>query len=557
MIFARLFSSHDRTASGIVAAISRSQGLIEFSPDGTILFANENFLKALGYTLDEVKGRHHSMFVDPEETAQPAYAAFWDKLRRGEYDAGQYCRFGKGGREVWIQASYNPIFDDAGRVLKVVKFATDISAQKEQQADADGQIAAIRKSQAVIEFNMDGSIRYANGNFLGLMGYQLADIVGKHHRIFVDAAYAAGPEYERFWQKLRSGAFDIGRYKRIASDGREVWIQASYNPIVDAKGRAFKIVKYATDVTEQVRQARLLKAAVDDVVAAAQQNDISRRVNTDGMGEDIKELCLGVNAILDTTTAILRSIKQSSDSVADTSSEISAASLDLARRTESQAATVEETAASMHEITATVKQNAGNAESANHLARDAAQVAQEGGTIVQQAVHAVNDISESSKKISEIVSLMDEIAFQTNLLALNASVEAARAGEAGKGFAVVAQEVRGLAQRSASASREIKTLIQNSNAQVKTGAALVNRAGDALGNIVAASRKVAEIIAEITVASREQATGLEQVNVAIAQMDELTQRNSALVEQTTASAQALSQQADALADLVGQYRIES
>jgi methyl-accepting chemotaxis protein len=241
--------------------------------------------------------------------------------------------------------------------------------------------------------------------------------------------------------------------------------------------------------------------------------------------------------------------------VRSASDEFSTGSHDLASRTESQAASIEQTAASMHEVTATVKQNADNAQAANQLATVARDTADRGGSVVQEAVNAVTQIEQSAQKISDIVGLIDEIAFQTNLLALNASVEAARAGEAGKGFAVVAQEVRALAQRSANASKDIKALIADSNAQVKTGAALVNRTGQSLTEIVTAIKKVSDIVAEIAAASREQATGLEQINTAVAGMDEMTQRNAALVEQTTAAAQALNGQAGELADAVGFFRI--
>ena len=289
------------------------------------------------------------------------------------------------------------------------------------------------------------------------------------------------------------------------------------------------------------------------VMGAMVEGDLTKRVGGDyhGVFGDLKS---SSNRMGETLRDFAHKLAQNAEAVKAASAEISTGSQDLAHRTESQAASIEETAASMHEITTTVKHNADNAQAANQLAAEARHTAEQGGAITEQAVEAVRGIEDSAKKISDIVGLIDEIAFQTNLLALNASVEAARAGEAGKGFAVVAQEVRGLAQRSAEASREIKALITASNAQVKTGADLVNRTGASLDQIVASIKKVSDIVAEIATASREQATGLEQINTAVGQMDEMTQRNGALVEETSASAQALAGQAADLARLVAFFR---
>ena len=230
-------ASQERTNldyAGQVAAIRKSQAVIEFSMDGTILDANDNFLKALGYTLDEVKGKHHSIFVDEAYRQSGDYREFWAKLNRGEYVANEFKRIGKGGKEVWIQASYNPIMDLNGKPFKVVKYATDITQQKLTNADYSGQIAAIGKSQAVIEFKMDGTILTANDNFLKTLGYTLDEVKGKHHSMFVEEAYRQSPDYREFWAKLNRGEYQAAEYKRIGKGGKEVWIQASYNPIMDS-----------------------------------------------------------------------------------------------------------------------------------------------------------------------------------------------------------------------------------------------------------------------------------------------------------------------------------
>jgi len=233
--------------SEIIAALNRVQAIISFKLDGTILDANENFLNTLGYTIGEIKGKHHRMFCDQSYIHSDAYKLFWEKLARGEFDSGEYRRIGKGGKEVWINASYNPIFDASGRVSKVIKFAVDVSKQKLQ----DCELLALRKSQAVIEFNLDGTVITANENFQKALSYSLEEIKGKHHSMFCDAAYSASAEYRNFWSDLARGEFQAGLFKRLNRQGKEVYIQASYNPIFDLNNKPYKVVKYATDVTKQ------------------------------------------------------------------------------------------------------------------------------------------------------------------------------------------------------------------------------------------------------------------------------------------------------------------
>jgi methyl-accepting chemotaxis protein len=550
--------TRERTDQGALAAIDKSQAVVEFTLEGQIQHANAAFLSTMGYSLDEIRGQHHAMFVDAAYRASREYKQFWDKLGRGEYDAGQYKRITKDGREIWIQASYNPILDGNGKPFKVIKYAADVTAQKMTAANAEGQLAAISKAQGVIEFSMDGRVLVANSNFLDLIGYTMDELRGAHHGMLVDPAYRNSTEYRLFWDKLGRGDYDAGQYKRYAKGGREIWIQASYNPILDLNGKPFKVVKFATDVTEQVRASHALSITVQQVqeaVRAAEQNDLTRRVPMEGKTGDIESLCSGLNGLLDAMVTIVTSILDSSETISTGAREIAMGNTDLSQRTEEQASSLEETASSLQELTSTVRQNADNAQQANKLATSASEVAVKGGSVVTQVVRTMDDINAASRKISEIIGVIDEIAFQTNILALNAAVEAARAGEQGRGFAVVAAEVRNLAQRSANAAKEIKSLIADSGAKVETGSKLVATAGNTMDEIVASIKRVSDIMAEISAASKEQSSGIEQVNVAISQMDKITQQNAALVEQAAAAAKSMEEQTIDLTQIVAAYQI--
>jgi methyl-accepting chemotaxis protein len=403
--------------SGKMAAISRAQALIEFNMDGTIVTANDNFLGAMGYALAEIQGKHHSMFVTSEDRESQAYREFWASLNRGDYQSAEYKRVGKGGKEVWILASYNPILNEAGKPFKVVKFASDVTEQKLKAADNDGQIAAIRKSQAVIEFNMDGTIRTANRNFLDALGYSLPEIEGQHHSLFVEPAARNAPAYREFWENLNRGQYQAGEYKRIGKGGREIWIQASYNPIMDLNGKPFKVVKYAADITAQAQarmKAERARTLIDSVASGGE-----------AMNSSIRE--------------ISESMVKSRQTTAEAVSQVEAADVQAQR------------------------------------------------------------LSSTTQSMGGIVKLISDITGQINLLALNATIESARAGEAGRGFAVVAAEVKNLANQAKQATDKISHEIESLNSV----------SGDVVGTLSAiktAIESVNEYVTSTAAAVEEQST---------------------------------------------------
>ena len=535
----------------ILEAISRSQAVIEFDLKGNILTANENFCRALSYSLQEIIGRHHKMFCEPQVADSAEYREFWERLGTGAFDAGTYKRIAKGGRQIWIQASYNPVLRK-GAPYKVVKFAADITAATERAIEDAGKLSALSRSQAVIEFTPAGEIITANENFCRAMGYALEEIIGRHHRIFCKAEYVASSEYEGFWHRLAGGEFIANEFVRMDKSGREIWIQAAYNPILDSSGRVTKVVKLATDVTERMSAI----ASVNSGLEALAGGDLRRPLN-EPFVPSMEGLRANFNSALARLDETMRHIGESAVAIAEGSGEISGTTDSFSKRTEQQAASVEETAAALEEITTTVSDSSNRAHEAGQLVRQTKENAEHSGRVVRDAVDAMSKIEASATEIGNIIGVIDEIAFQTNLLALNAGVEAARAGDAGKGFAVVAQEVRELAQRSAQAAKEIKDLIHTSNDHVRSGVALVGETGKALEQIVIQVQQVDGNVGAIVESSKEQASGLKEINSSVNAMDQGTQQNAAMVEQATAAAHSLASESNALFQLLSQFNIGS
>ncbi|OSQ40288.1 methyl-accepting chemotaxis protein [Thalassospira mesophila] len=459
MVFSRLFQSNKANeAIQALDALNLSMAAIEFSLDGRILDANDNFLAITGYELSEIVGKPHSIFVPLEDRDTPEYRTFWQNLREGKFQSAAFRRLNKNGEQLWLEATYNPIFNDKGKAVKVIKFATDITERRKERAVLQSVFNAINKAQAVIEFDLDGNILEANQNFLALMGYRANEIVGKHHSIFVDAGVKGTRDYADFWRALKNGDYQQGQFKRIGKNGKEVWIEASYNPVLDPLGKPFKVIKFATDVTEQITLLIELKSMID-----VNFSDIDISIN-----------------MLDTTAT---------DAVA--------AAMNTSETVHAVAASAEELAASIAEISRSMAQS----RTATERVFDQTVAADSSTQRMSQVVAAMGNI----------VEVIQNIAGQINLLALNATIESARAGDAGKGFAVVANEVKNLANQAARATDQIADEISGIQS-------ITTEVVDALGTIRNSVEMVRDSVTNISSAVEEQSAVTDGVSQNIQSM---------------------------------------
>ena len=557
--------------AGVVDALSKSQAMIEFDLEGTILSANDNFLRSMGYSSEEILGKHHSIFVDDAMRDSAEYQAFWSKLRHGEFQAGQFKRLGKGGREVWLQATYNPIYEN-GKSIKVIKLAADVTASVAGQVLSQREQLRLKQmventTVQILIADRDLKIVYMNPASLRalrqlehLLPCRVDEILGRSIDIFhknpeMQRRLLSDPRNlpHRASIKLGDEILDLN-VSAIRDEASEYIGPMVTWEIITEKVRAEE--REQRLVTEQAAAKQDLEEKVNalmKVMQAAAAGDLTQEVPFSG-DDDLGRLASNVQKMLHDLRNVIGQVIEASQQQNEGARTIAESSANLSDGSQSQAASVEEMTASIEQLSSSIEEIFKNSVEAKTQAEKTSLLAKGGGEATSEAINAMKLIQKSSEQINDIIQVISEIASQTNLLALNAAIEAARAGEHGLGFAVVADEVRKLAERSSEAAKEITQLIKESSRRVGEGAALSEKVGQSLTSIVAEVDRTAAGIARIAASTETQAASAAQVQVAIRSVSQTTESTAAAAEEMAASAEQLGAQAQTLRDLVAKFR---
>lgn len=503
--------------SALYKGINEWMAVISFELDGTIIDANANFLRLFDYQLNDIKGKHHRMFVDPSYANSHDYRQFWADLNAGISHNQECKRIGRNGKEVWIQALYNVIVNDNGKPIKVVKFATDISARNQKNNEYKAQVDAINKSQAVIEFDVSGTILDANAIFLETMKYQSDELIGKHHRVFVDETYRVSSAYKTFWDELRAGEFQTGEFKRLSKHGDEIWLKATYSPIFDMNGQVVKVIKVATNISEQANIFKAIKQSAKSLSkSSGDLTEISQQ-----MSSNAEETAVQANVV----SAAAEQVSKSLQTVANSSNELNLSIKEIAKNTS-----------------------------------EASRVAIQAVKVTENTSGTISKLGESSEEIGNVIKVITSIAQQTNLLALNATIEAARAGEAGKGFAVVANEVKELAKETAKATEDISRKIQTIQSDTKSAVQAISEINTIINQINEFQNTISSAVEEQSVTTNEigrnvseAAKGGAEIAQNISGVAQAAQSTSIGSNDSQKAAADLSQMASELAKLVEKF----